>query len=159
MAFQSTHEISHPLMFHVSSDIWWNFWFFSPTQRKSELCIAISGVQVQGRWGSGCRGVGHTIPSLPLAPRCYSCAFSSVLSPVSVRVWSLGPLSATPAVCGSISFSRTPVTGPPTQASPWPPVKLPVLVSFAFMLTLNLYSLDGQSFSSSSRSLPCWWPH
>lgn len=105
------------------------FWFFSPTQRKSELCIAISGVQVQGRWGSGRRGVGgegtpsrlfrsppDAAPVPSLACRLQSPFVSDHLVP------SLPP----PAVCGSISFSRTPVTGPPTQASLWPPVKLPV---------------------------------
>ena len=59
---------------------------------------------------------------LPLSPRCYSCAFySSVLSPVSVRVWSLGPLPATLCCVWVHLFQLHPCNWSPNSGFPVAP--------------------------------------
>lgn len=132
----------------------------SSPQLSGSQNFALQSLECRCR-GGGALGVGVWVERAhhPISSTCPQmlllcllfCAVSSLRS--CLITWS--PLCH-PCCVWVHLFQPHPVTGPPTQASPWPPEKLPVLVSFAFMLTLNLYSLDGQSSSSSSRSLPCW---
>lgn len=111
-----------------------------------------AGAGEMGLWRSGVGGEG-TPSHPPLSPRCYFCAlYSSVLSPVSVRIWSLGPLPATLCCVWVHLFQLHPCNWSPHSGFPVAPVTLPVFrelylhVDSSFTLTgwvvlLQLFSL------------------